>query len=393
MQKKLGLFLLAVVLFWSCGTGDKARQAEQEYTAIKQDFRQKLKTVRSRATFDSLKKIVDASYEALLEKYKDAPATDAMELWRAQVLLDLGRTDEAEQKLKQIVKNNSPESVKAQFVLVQLYQKTKRKEESFKLFEQIADKLEKDEKYYHICLNFAFDAPTPEARKKYTRILIEAKNLPDDLKGYVGYMYENLAYMAKDEQGLEAARQILNEGIERFKKEGNSRSMISLRSTLNLFDMIDKPAPAIEAKVWVNSGKLNWKKLRGKAVVIDFWAPWCSPCRKVIPHLVEEYNKNKEKKLVVIGYTRLYGSYRDDKESLGKVKPEVEIKKIKEFVKRLGIDYPVAIAENTEVFKAYRIQGIPTLFFVNKEGIVKDVKVGSGSPEEIAMKIKNLLGS
>ena len=63
-------------------------------------------------------------------------------------------------------------------------------------------------------------------------------------------------------------------------------------------------------------------------VLVDFWAPWCAPCRRVIPTLVKSYNELKDKDLVVIGYTRLYGRYSDDLPENRKAKVEPEEDKV-----------------------------------------------------------------
>ena len=95
----------------------------------------------------------------------------------------------------------------------------------------------------------------------------------------------------------------------------------------------------------------------------------------------------------MIGYTRLYGNYRDDIQRKGKVEPEEEIRLTKDFLKRFGINYPVAIAEDTGVFDNFQIRGIPTMFFIDKDGRVADFKVGSGNEKFISDKIQYLLGS
>lgn len=115
------------------------------------------------------------------------------------------------------------------------------------------------------------------------------------------------------------------------------------------------------------------------------------PCRKVIPSLIERYKNLKEKGLVVIGFTKLYGNYRDDTQDKGKVTPEEERELIQEFVKKNNIVYPVAIADKGTAFEAYGVSGIPTLIVIDKKGIVRDVEVGAGDPEELKKRILELL--
>ena len=85
-------------------------------------------------------------------------------------------------------------------------------------------------------------------------------------------------------------------------------------------------------------------------MIIDFWAPWCPPCRKVIPTLAKDFNELKDKGLVVIGFTKLYGSYRDETQNKGKVEADEEKALIRGFVERNGLKYPIAIAANGEAF-------------------------------------------
>ena len=112
--------------------------------------------------------------------------------------------------------------------------------------------------------------------------------------------------------------------------------------------MVGKAAPEINAKYWLNSQPLTLKGLQGKIVVVEFWATWCPPCRKSIPHLIELNKKFAGKGVVIMGLTN---------EPKEKVEP---------FAKEIGMDYAIG-GESTSA-KEYGVTGIPTAFIVDTAG-------------------------
>ncbi len=103
--------------------------------------------------------------------------------------------------------------------------------------------------------------------------------------------------------------------------------------------------------------------LAGKPMILEFWATWCPPCRKSIPHLNEVYNKYKDRGLVVVGVTN--------------EKPEV----IAEFVKKTPMHYTVAYDVGGKLSASFGIKGIPHAMLVDRTGKI----VWEGHP----MKLKD----
>ena len=113
---------------------------------------------------------------------------------------------------------------------------------------------------------------------------------------------------------------------------------------------VGQPAPAISATDWLNTPPLSLGKLRGKIVVVEFWATWCPPCRKSIPHLVELHKTYREKGVVLIGLTD---------ETKTKVEP---------FAAEMGMTYAVGCGSRSK--SAYGVRGIPHAFVVDVAGKV-----------------------
>jgi len=103
-------------------------------------------------------------------------------------------------------------------------------------------------------------------------------------------------------------------------------------------------------------------QLKGKVVLLDFWATWCGPCREAIPHLIQLYKAYRENGFEVVGM------------SLDKGDGEV----VRNFAKSMDIPYPIVMATE-EVVRNYRVTSIPTTFIIDKEGTIRQRITGFNS--------------
>jgi thiol-disulfide isomerase/thioredoxin len=127
-----------------------------------------------------------------------------------------------------------------------------------------------------------------------------------------------------------------------------------------------KPKPKAAAKAGspdftltaLDGSKVTLSALKGKPVVIDFWATWCGPCRKEIPELVKLYGQFNPKGVTFLGI-----ALNDTPDSLIKLQKDD------------SVPYPILLGTN-DVAKAYQVATIPMLVLLDKEGRIAYHEVG-----------------
>lgn len=166
--------------------------------------------------------------------------------------------------------------------------------------------------------------------------------------------------------------------------------------------LIGKPAPAFVADFAINGKPLRLAELRGKVVLLDFWAVWCGPCLRTFPHLRDWHREFKGQGLEVVGLTTYYEFADFDREA-GKLKradPKLtriqEQNMLKDFAAHHKLEHlllTVPADEADKLFDAYRVSAIPQVVLIDRKGIVRLVKVGGGldTAREVEARIKELL--
>jgi thiol-disulfide isomerase/thioredoxin len=131
-----------------------------------------------------------------------------------------------------------------------------------------------------------------------------------------------------------------------------------------------KPMPKLDLAGWVN-GQVKPEAMKGKVVVVDFYATWCGPCMAAIPHNNELLKNYKDKGLVIVGVCT---SDRGQE-------------KMEQTVSAKGIAYPTARDPQLTSQKAWQVHYYPTYAIVDRKGTVRIIGLQPNHVEEVVKKL------
>ena len=148
---------------------------------------------------------------------------------------------------------------------------------------------------------------------------------------------------------------------------------------MSVFGRLHMPSLA-GATGWLNSEPLDADELRGRVVLVDFWTLTCINWLRTEPYVRSWSQAYRDDGLVVIGVHAPEFSF------------EHEIETVRRATQARGIDYPVAADNDFAVWSAFDNHFWPALYFVDRDGIIRDQHFGEGRYEQSEREIQRLLG-
>lgn len=119
-------------------------------------------------------------------------------------------------------------------------------------------------------------------------------------------------------------------------------------------------APEIDLPT-LSGERIVLSQLVGKPVLVNFWATWCPPCRAEFPVFVRKYKQYRDQGLVIIGVNT-----QDTNSDEG----------IRTFMHNTLVNFPIVRDRDERVTRAYKVRGLPTTVFIDRQGIIREIIVG-----------------
>ncbi|HDR4906530.1 TPA: redoxin domain-containing protein [Bacillus cereus] len=139
---------------------------------------------------------------------------------------------------------------------------------------------------------------------------------------------------------------------------------------------IGKSAPDFELTK-LDGTNVKLSDLKGKKVILNFWATWCGPCQQEMPDMEAFYKEHKENvEILAINYTPSEKGGGEEK--------------VSNFIKEKGITFPVLLDKNIDVTTAYKVITIPTSYFIDTKGVIQDKFIGPMTQKEMEKRVAKL---
>lgn len=157
------------------------------------------------------------------------------------------------------------------------------------------------------------------------------------------------------------------------QKRSAAGGRVQVRDRARQVGLLGEQAPEIAVKDWINGEPTMLADLRGRVVLLEFWATWCKPCTEMFPKLKLLDEQYRERGLDVIALTRHYFAGRETASSQAE-----ELELMRSVISQHDLGFRLGVAEDERTQDAYGATGMPMVALIDRAGIVRYAHFGGG---------------
>ena len=179
---------------------------------------------------------------------------------------------------------------------------------------------------------------------------------------------------------LQTYAETLEQAVKDFAAKPLQDDIVrNLKKREKHYKLLGETAPELaEVDKWFPGNAQTIAALRGKVVLLDFWATWCSPCIDAFPSLIEMHQKLQKNGLVILGVTRYYGQAEGESAD-----EAAESAFLQNFRKTYHLPYDFVVTKGQANQLNYGAMSLPTTVLIDRKGVIRYIETGTSASREL----------